>query len=73
MDVDAEMRATRGRVLGESLWRVLCIRRGDDPKDADLALEKKRIVSAAMGTFQVLDEVGFDGLDEWLELEEEYS
>ena len=73
MDVDAEIRATRGRVLGESLWRVLCVRRGDDPKDPDLALEKKRIVSAGMATFQVLDEVGFEGVDEWLQLEEEFS
>jgi len=72
VDIDAEIRATRGRVLGEALWRVLCIRRGDDPKDPDLSFERKRIVSSSQATFQVMDEVGFQGLEEWLEMEETY-
>lgn len=70
-DLDAEIRATRGTVLGESVWRLFASQGGLDPKDPTLATLKGKIVDAVRATSMVMDESGFEGVVDWLEMEED--
>lgn len=69
-DVDREIRQTRGRILGEAVWRRLCQAAGIGPKDPARQAERERVVTAIQAAAAVLDETGFEGLEEWLEMEE---
>ena len=72
-DLEAEIRASRGRVLGEAVWRRLCLAGGLDPKDPDQAEPRAAIVAAVQAASSVLDEAGFDGLENWLEMEAKWG
>lgn len=69
-DIDAEIRSTRGRILGEAVWRRTCQQAGADPKSPELFELHRATVGVVQAAFMVLDESGFVGLNDWLELEE---
>lgn len=73
MNLDAEIRATRGAVLGEAVWRRMCQVTGLDPKDERWVDERGWIVQAVSGAAQVMDEAGFEGLEDWLKMEEDFT
>jgi len=68
-DLDAEIRWTRGRVLGEAAWRRLCQAGGLDPKDPELDQRRLDFVAAVQSAAFVMEDSGFEGLEDWLELE----
>lgn len=70
-DLDAEIRATRGTVLGESVWRFMATAGGLDPKDPALEPQRRKLVDAVQAASMVMDESGFEGLVDWLEMEED--
>lgn len=72
MNINAEIRATRGRVLGEGVWRFLAIRGGLDPKDPAHADQAEQVVSAVQALSMVMDETGFEGIEDFLKTEEEF-
>lgn len=67
--IEHQERMSRGTVLGEGVWRRMCQESGRDPKDVALAAEHQKVVQAIMAGFVVMEGAGFDGLQEWLELE----
>lgn len=69
-DLDAEIRSTRGRILGEAVWRRTCQLAGADPKAPELLELHGATVVTVQAAFMVLDESGFVGLNDWLDLEE---
>jgi hypothetical protein len=71
--VEQEIRKTRGRVLGEAVWRRFAQAAGQDPKDENLAAERKRMVSAVTAALSTMDEAGFEGLETWLDMEIEFT
>lgn len=70
--VDREIRWTRGRVLGEAVWRTICAKAGLDPKDETLHQRRDNLVAAVQGATAVMEESGFEGLEDWLKMEEEF-
>ena len=70
-DLDAEIRATRGRVLGEAAWSRLAQRANQDPKDPRYQQLREATVETIGAALMVLEESGFEGLVDWLDLEED--
>jgi hypothetical protein len=71
--VDYEERSARGEVLGGGVWRRLCAGTGRDPKDPALDRERRGLVESVRQAFVQMEGGGFEGLDEWLRLEEEFG
>lgn len=72
MNIDAEIRATRGTILGEAAWRRLALERGIGAKDPAYDDEREQFVKIVGGALAVMDEAGFDGLEIWLQMEESH-
>lgn len=70
-DLDAEIRATRGEVLGEAVWRRFCIAADRDPKEELLRPWHSSFVQIVQACLMAMEESGFEGLEDWLQMEED--
>jgi hypothetical protein len=73
VNLDAEIRAARGRALGEAVWVRRCQKDGTDPKDPDRQAERDDVVETVAAASQILEEAGFDGLSDWLDMERKWA
>lgn len=71
--VDREVRRTRGQVLGLAVWRRLAAAAGHDPKEPRFDGLRQQVVTAIGAALEVMDSDGFEGLEEWLKLEEDFG